>query len=236
MRVKIKLDDEMLIPIDEIIEEDYEDRFVIIGNSDLKTYANAPWFETTMSLIEVLDETSDEFSKADVSLEECAYLLGCKISTTFLEAVANNLTEDNFKKIVDLFNNRQRNEDIVCEVASILYGCRFEERTIRGCCQSDWNYAYGMFNSEEDEEGIDKMFNSLEAYYFGNAYAVYGEYEDGSDTGICFIPFEEIREARNEETLKELLVDILELDEDDDLIVLETDGEIRTTKWKEVAI
>lgn len=236
MRVKIKLDNEMLIPIDEIIKEDYEDRFVIIGNNDLKTYANAPWFETTMSLIEVLDETSDEFSKASISLEECTYLLGCKISTKYLEEIANSLTEDNFQKIVDLFNNRQRNEDIICEVASILYGCRFEERTIRGCCQSDWNYAYGMFNSEEDEEGIDKMFNSLEAFYFGDAYAVYGEYEDGSDTGLCFIPFEDVREARDEDNLKGFLTDILELDEDNELTVYETDGEIRIPKWREVAV
>jgi hypothetical protein len=78
--------------------------------------------------------------------------------------------------------NRGREDTILCAVLSVVTGSKWAHRQIRGCCQSDWNYAY--YQEKDFPGGID----CIEALYFntGSEWIVHDEGEQPEDPeDIC---------------------------------------------------
>ena len=74
-----------------------------------------------------------------------------------------------------------RDDDVLCDVASVVLGKRYGHTTIRGCCQRDWNYVFYPV-----DEWSQKDLENFEAEYFntGSEWMVHdedGEPENAED-------------------------------------------------------
>lgn len=72
-------------------------------------------------------------------------------------------------------------DDVLCDVATVVLGKRYEQRTIRGCCQGEWNYVY-----YPADEWTREALDNFETEYFntGSEWMVHdedGEPDDPED-------------------------------------------------------
>ena len=71
--------------------------------------------------------------------------------------------------------NGRDDDDVLCDVAAVVLGKRYEKRTIRGCCQRDWNYVFYPADEWSREE-----LDNFETEYFntGTEWMVQDDCED----------------------------------------------------------
>lgn len=127
-------------------------------------------------------------------------------------------------KLKELYDKCRCTEDIIVDVLRLLYPeDAFKDGTIRGYCQGDWqNY---IVKGDVDTD-------LLEAMYFGKIsdITVTTDEEDFGD----IITHDELWRAEREEGLKEFFKDRYELDKDEEIHILQSDGYKQVVDWKEV--
>jgi len=74
--------------------------------------------------------------------------------------------------IIPKYGFHRDDDDILCAVASIVLGKRYEHATIRGCCQGDWNDVF-----YPADEWDSKALENFETEYFntGEEWMVHDE-------------------------------------------------------------
>lgn len=81
-----------------------------------------------------------------------------------------NLSDDDKGSLINLCTlyNDSEDTDIILKAMSINYGKKYNVRTIKGCCQGDWNTLYYPEGTGED------FINFIEAVYFatGTEFAI----------------------------------------------------------------
>lgn len=185
-----------------------KDKFCIFGNRSYNEYnKDIQWMKTIINLSTDIQCYYDIDNPEDVQ----------ELSENY------DIPEENILKvaaIIDKYNNPETAEAIT-EMLNAVYGNRFETRTIKGYCQSDWNeiiYDAGIKDSD---------IRYIESMYFG----MYSEVR--------------IVESENSEYWTEIIHDDLwnikdnhsELckyfDVPEDSVIYLADGTITTTNWKE---
>lgn len=71
--------------------------------------------------------------------------------------------------------NGRDDDDVLCDVAAVVLGKRYGKRTIRGCCQRDWNYVFYPADEWSREE-----LDNFETEYF-NTGTEWMVQDDGED-------------------------------------------------------
>jgi hypothetical protein len=112
-------------------------------------------------------------------------------------------------------------DDEVKMLNALNPGKTFKKCTICGYCQRDWNE---VIYEVSDEKNI----KNVEAFYFGMIAEVYTE-------GISAIfTDDDLWNAEREGKLVEAVKEALDIPSDEDITIMESDGYITTTNWKEV--
>lgn len=124
------------------------------------------------------ERTTDVFERVKRALESCDIPYEIEKVTDYKNAteVINDMlppektrkkysTKDihKLKELVSEYStcNRRDENALLCKVMSIVTGKKWDYKTIRGTCQSDWNYIYYPVD-EWDDEGL----NNFETEYF----------------------------------------------------------------------
>lgn len=163
--------------------EAVEDNVSICGNQRL-CGMNIPMVNDIQT---ALDNSAAAFEDPDVSEED-------KNTTIYYEfgyLMQGEPTEDQLRRIyrsVEGYakDNCLRESDEICDLLEIVHGEPFVRRTIRGCCQGDWNYCY-LPASKLD------MLPYVEAVYFGTG------------TELAIAPLEDAEGKSAEEIAREVI-------------------------------
>lgn len=134
-----------------------DDNVSILGNQRL-CGVNIPMVEDIQT---ALDNSVAAFEDPDVSEED----KNAAIHYEFGYLMQGEPTEDQLRRIyrsVEGYtkDNRLSESEEICDLLEIVHGEPFVRRTIRGCCQDDWNYCYLPVSK------LDSL-SYIEAVYFG---------------------------------------------------------------------
>lgn len=195
----------------DFVHEDFNQTFVIHGNHDYKEIEETDWFDTVKNLMK-------DFDESDLDDEEDAKLLRENYT---------KYSDEQWKSIVEIYQNCKYSDsdDTYLKVLHIIYpNDKWERGTICGYCQSDWN---NVLYKANDIKNLDL----LEAYYFGMVADIYDETEGVS----AVVTNDTLWKAQRENTLRELINELLDIPKDEEIEVYESDGYIQQTKWKQVS-
>lgn len=114
--------------------------------------------------------------------------------------------------------------DIICDVLEIITGKKYDNATIRGCCQGDWNYI--IYPAEYGREWLKEF--EIEYFNLGDEWALY---ENGPDGEYVFHFY--THSWRDDEKRAEI-ADAAGV-KPDDVILYAFDGWSRTPVYKEIS-
>lgn len=175
---------------------DFDEQVVLTGNRDFGGCTEATWYKRAKDILNDID-CYDEYPD-DVS-EEVKW------------------------KLKELYDKCRCTEDIIVDVLRLLYPEDvFEEGTIRGYCQGEWQEY--IINGNVDTD-------LLEAFYFGKIADISVDNEDDSFGDV--ITHDELWKAEMED-LKEYMRKRYDLPEDEEIHILQANGMKQVVDWKEV--
>ncbi len=176
--------------------ENFDEQVVLTGNRDYSGCTEAEWYQAAKRILDNID-CYDEYPD-DVSEEVNA-------------------------KLKELYDKCRCTEDIIIDVLRLLYPeDTFEEGTIRGYCQGEWQ-EYIIMGDVDTE--------LLEAFYFGKIADI--QIESDEDSFGDVITHDELWKAERED-LKEYMRKRYKLSEDEEIRILKADGMKQVVDWKEV--
>jgi hypothetical protein len=176
--------------------ENFDEQVVLIGNRDYSGCTEAEWYQNAKRILDNID-CYDEYPD-DVSEEVNA-------------------------KLKELYDKCRCTKDIIIDVLRLLYPeDTFEEGTIRGYCQGEWQEYIVMGNVDTD---------LLEAFYFGKIADIQVESDEDSFGDV--ITHDELWKAERE-GLKEYMRQRYDISKDEEIRILQADGYRQVVNWKEV--
>lgn len=176
--------------------ENFDEQVVLTGNRDYSGCTEAEWYQNAKRILDNID-CYDEYP--------------------------DDVPEEVNVKLKELYDKCRCTEDIIIDVLRLLYPeDTFEEGTIRGYCQSEWQ-EYIIMGDVDTE--------LLEAFYFGKIADI--QIESDEDSFGDVITHDELWKAERED-LKEYMRKRYELSEDEEIHILKADGMKQVVDWKEV--
>lgn len=176
--------------------ENFDEQVVLTGNRDFGGCTEASWYQNTKRILTDID-CYDEYP--------------------------DDVSEEVKGKLKELYDKCRCTEDIIIDVLRLLYPEDiFEEGTIRGYCQGDWQDYIIKGNVDTD---------LLEAFYFGKIADI--SVDDGEESFGDVITHDELWKAERED-LKEYMRKRYELSEDEEIHILQANGMKQVVDWKEV--
>lgn len=189
------------------IDDYIKDKFCIFGNRHYNEYnKDIQWMETIINL------------STDI---QCHYNID---NPEDVQELSENydIPEENILEvaaIIDKYNNPETVEAIT-EMLNAVYGNRFETKTIRGYCQSDWNEIIY-------DEDIKESIRYIESMYFG-MYSDVRIVEDENNEYWTEIIHDDLWELKDNHSE---LCKFLDVPEDSEVYI--QDGYTTTPNWKE---
>lgn len=175
---------------------DFDEQVVLTGNRDFSGCTKATWYQRAKDILNDID-CYDEYP--------------------------DDVSEEVKGKLKELYNKCRCTEDIIVDVLRLLYPEDvFEEGTIRGYCQGDWQEYIVKGDVDTD---------LLEAFYFGKVADIL--VDDGEDSFGDVITDDELWKAERED-LKEYMRKRYDLPEDEEIHILQANGMKQVVDWKEV--
>lgn len=127
-------------------------------------------------------------------------------------------------KLKELYDKCRCTEDIIVDVLRLLYPeDAFKDGTIRGYSQGDWQDYIVKGDVDTD---------LLEAMYFGKISDITVKTEDEEFGDV--ITHDELWRAEREEGLEEFFRNHYEIDKDEEIHILQTDGYKQVVDWRKV--
>lgn len=188
--------------------EQFDSRFVIIGNRDYSEIKDAEWYKNAATLLNDLQNT--QFKD--------------------LDATDYGISKSKLNKVIQAYkqacNTRFYELPFTKTILEIIYpDDTFKLKTIRGYSQSEWQEVLYK-TTDLDEHAIDR----LESFYFGQLAEIEIEDEDECITVGC-ITHDDLWEWERNNTLKKKLTEEYQLPPDAKFF--KSDGVITTIKYKE---
>lgn len=189
--------------------EDFDNRFVITGNRSFIPCTDAKWYRKAKKLFKLIDSnySYDEIEERDFC------------------------TAEQWKKAESAHSCANGRDDllVILNIARILYPEEtFEMREIRGSSQGEWQYA--VFR-ETGVENPQKVFDTLEAFYFGNVAEIRSRDEDEMCFDVTYVTLDELWKAEREDRIEQFVRESCGVDPEEPIEIYLSDGEIRRTKW-----
>lgn len=178
------------------VVEDFDEKVVLFGNRDYSNICEAEWYETADRILTNID-CYDEYP--------------------------DDVSDEVKEKLKDLYERCRCTEDIILDVIKLLYPEDiFEEGTIRGCVQNEWQKYIIKGNVD---------VNILEQFFFGQVadITVTTDEEEFGDV----ITSDEFWKAEQGD-LKEYMRQRYDISEDEELHIFKADGMIQVANWTEV--
>lgn len=214
-------------------DEFFPDNIVVYGNRDYKNHCN----KTFINVKNVLEDGY----LVDV-LEHPNEYTGYYKNIT--EAITEYLPPENGKQYstneIHMLRNYiidysccvcSREEEILCQVISIVTGKKWDYKIISGCCQSDWNYIYYP---------VDKWTNeALEAFeieYFnkGTEWIIDdGDFNPISDSSLNINGGSIYCYSSNSNGIKKEIAEYMGVDPLD-VVLYVFDGYTKTARYKKI--
>ena len=202
--------------------ETWED-ISFLGNHDLRERES----DHLHNLLDVIDDACNAFYELENNIESSYYDTLEEIILDFFCAPCGGMEKekakdhhDEWKEVFTSWPDSRNNEEkeIICHALALMTGKEYDWKTIRGCCQGDWQEIY--FPSEEYSK---KSLEVLEAEYFntGMEFSVHeepvfiheGEEEKAADLAEeDSFTFSVYCTAWNEEEIKKQLADAIGCD------------------------
>lgn len=181
---------------DYVCGEDFDERVVLTGNRNYNGCTEANWYQRAKEVLNDID-CYDEYP--------------------------DDVSEEIKGKLKELYDKCRCTEDIIVDVLRLLYPeDTFEEGTIRGYCQGEWQEY--IIKGEVD-------IDSLEAFYFGKIADI--SVDNGEDSFGDVITHDELWKAARKD-LKEYMRKRYDLSEDEEIRIFQANGMKQVVDWKEV--
>lgn len=190
---------------DYVCEENFDDRFVILGGRDFKSYENAEWWKKAKELLNNIDYDSHP--------GKCFQYYP-------------SITREQRKAILKIYNSCRYSDDTetILDVVNILYPDRqFDIGCIKGYCQGD--YAEVIYDKRNENVIVD-----IECWFFGKM----SEIHDSIDNCYTPITDEELWEHERKGDIKKWILDLYGYSEDTPCTIMESDGYRQVKQWKAV--
>lgn len=140
------------------------------------------------------------------------------------DAYPTDVSDEVNAKLKEMYDKCRCTEDILVDTIRLLYPeDTFKTGTIRGYCQSDWQDYIAKGDADID---------LLEAMYFGKISDITVTTDEKEFVDL--ITHEELWRAEREEGLKEFFKNRYELDKNEEIHILQTDGYQQVINWKAV--
>lgn len=136
------------------------------------------------------------------------------------------------KKLVEEFDSCKSYEayDILCEVLEVVTGNEWDYRTIKGCCQSDWNRAF--YQVKDWPDGLNDF--EMEYFNLGSEWMVHDEdFEPENPEDIS--GYTVYCHSYSDDGIKAEIMESMGVSEAE-VILYEFDGYRQTAKYKIVSI
>lgn len=214
-------------------DEFFPDNIAVFGNRDYKEHC--PDFINKVrevlrqgelaDVLENIKEWADWYKNATEAIND--YLPpehGGRYSTNAIHALKNY--------VIDFSSCSCSCEyEILCKVLSIVTGKRWDKRTIRGCCQSDWNYIFYPV-----DEWAREQIEVFEIEYFntGTEWIVDdGEFDPENDSPLNINGYSVYCTSWSNEGIQKEIADAEGIDPAD-VVLYAFEGWSRTEQYKEV--
>lgn len=199
------------------VRENFDDHIIISGNRDYQEIKEAEFWQDARYLVSEFENMYTDPSDGDdfeVELQE--------IATAYKK---EGFTLDTIRRAYTLFNEKGF-DGFEVDFLNILYPDRdYEEATIRGYSQGDWNNV--IYDQNDETINIDV----LEAFYFGKLTDCYTDKDYGSTVFTDDELWNITRAGNLEKTIRERLF----IPDNEEIEIFEDDGYIQTTKWKKIS-
>lgn len=199
------------------VRENFDDHIIISGNRDYQEIKEAEFWQDARYLVSEFENMYTDPSDGDdfeVELQE--------IATAYKK---EGFTLDTIRRAYTLFNEKGF-DGFEVDFLNILYPDRdYEEATIRGYSQGDWNNV--IYDQNDKTINIDV----LEAFYFGKLTDCYTDSDYGSTVFMDDELWDITRAGNLEKTIRERLF----IPDNEEIEIFEEDGYIQTTKWEKIS-
>lgn len=203
------------------IDECFPEDVICDGNRQYKSRTTEPYDMIMGRAYELSDEL-------DSIGAECGYYATAEEAINDMlppcyDHIYSDVEIDRWKELLKKCNPINNNKQVICDMLDLLTGNKYDYSTIRGCCQSDWQYIF--YPSKLGDEFV-KVFET-EYFNLGSEWIVCesdGDTEDDVDSFSCYL----MSSGYDEKETKQELSEITGTDPSD--IVL-----YRFTGWKRTA-